>query len=87
MRKSRFTPGERLKEKRLSLGLSLRDVHAQSLKLALKLGNKRFILPPSRLHDLEMKHQIPRIHRLYTLAHVYGYDVRELLSWYGMPRS
>lgn len=71
---------------RLGLGLTLRDVHTASMKLALRLKNRRFILPASRLHDFEMKNTIPGLHRLYTLAHVYGCDVSELLGWYGVPR-
>jgi hypothetical protein len=55
------------------------------MKLARKHRNRRFILPASRLHEFEVKNTVPGLHRLYTLAHVYGYDVRELLGWYGVP--
>jgi hypothetical protein len=55
------------------------------MKLARKLRNQRLILPASRLHDFEVKDTIPSIHRLYTLAHLYGFDIRELLGWYGVP--
>ena len=85
MPKYRSTPGERLRATRWALGLTLRDVHTESMKLARTLRNRRFILPASRLHDFEVKNTIPSIHRLYTLAHVYGCDVRELLGWYGVP--
>ncbi|HTR23051.1 MAG TPA: hypothetical protein VMI10_03645 [Terriglobales bacterium] len=47
----------------------------------------RFILPPSRLHDIELKNKVPGIHRLYTLSHIYGCDLRAMLDWYGIPRS
>jgi hypothetical protein len=70
----------------MGLGLSLRDVHRASLKLAQKLRNRKFTVPASRLHDCEVKNVIPSIHRLYTLARVYGCDFRELCSWYGVPR-
>jgi hypothetical protein len=67
--------------------MTLRDVHAASMKLAQGFQEKRFILPPSRLHDLETKNIVPNIHRLYTLAEVYEFDLRELLEWYGVPRT
>jgi hypothetical protein len=67
--------------------MSLRDVHQTSLKLARKLRNKRFVLPPSRLHQIEIKNSIPSIHRLYTLAYSYGCEMRELARWYGVPLS
>jgi transcriptional regulator with XRE-family HTH domain len=85
MRKRRSTPGERLRKTRLRLGLTLRDVHTRSLQVASKLGNKRFVIPAIRLHDAELKNRVPSIHRLYTLAQVYGRDVQELLGWYGIP--
>ena len=80
------SPGEYLRITRWALGLTLRDVHMASTKLARRLRNKRFILPASRLHDFEVKGTIPGLHRLYTLAQVYGRDVSELLGWYGVPR-
>jgi transcriptional regulator with XRE-family HTH domain len=86
MPKHRSSPGERLRATRSALGITLRDVHTASEKLAQKHRNRRFILPPSRLHDLEVKNTVPSLHRLYTLAHVYGCDVRDLLGWYGVPR-
>jgi len=86
MPKRQSSPGERLRVTRLALGLTLRDVHTESIKLARRLRNRRFILPASRLHDFEVKNTIPSLHRLYTLAHVCGCEVRELLGWYGVPR-
>jgi len=82
----RSSPGERLRATRWALGLTLRDVHTASLRLARKLRNRKFILPASRLHDFEVKDTSPSIHRLYTLAHVYRCDVTELMGWYGVPR-
>jgi hypothetical protein len=54
--------------------------------LARELGNPAFAIPPSRSYDIETKTVTPNIHRLYTLAHIYGFDLRELLGWYGVPR-
>jgi len=78
-------PGQHLRAHRLSLELTLRDVHAASLSWARELRNPAFVIPPSRLHDIEMKKIIPSVHRLYTLARVYKCRLNELLSWYGIP--
>ncbi|MBV9482746.1 MAG: helix-turn-helix transcriptional regulator [Acidobacteria bacterium] len=85
MARRQLSPGERLRVTRDALGLTLRNVHTASLVLARKLRNKRFILPASRLHDLEAKDSVPSIHRLYTLAHVYRCNVTKLMNWYGVP--
>jgi transcriptional regulator with XRE-family HTH domain len=78
-------PGQHLRTRRLSLGLTLRDVHVASLSLARELRKPAFVIPPSRLHDIEMKKMTPSIHRLYTLARVYRCRLNELLWWYGIP--
>ena len=79
-------PGPRLRARRLSLELTLRDVHRASVKLARELRNPAFVIPPSRSHDIETKMITPSIHRLYTLARVYKCSLDELLSLYGIPR-
>lgn len=83
----RRTPGERLRAVRLVCDLSLRDVHHQSAKLSKRLRNEDFLLPPSRLHEIEARNVTPSIHRLYTLAWIYGHDVTEFLCWYGIPQQ
>jgi len=80
------TPGERLHAVRLVQGMSLRDVQQASLRLAKQLRNEEFSLPASRLHQIEAKNMVPSIHRLYTLAEIYGYDIAEFLDWYGIPQ-
>ena len=55
------------------------------LQLAEKHRNREFILPTSRLHDIETKAVVPSIFRLYTLSWVYGRKIGELLRWYGIP--
>jgi transcriptional regulator with XRE-family HTH domain len=79
-------PGERLRALRLVLGLTLRDVHQASIALSRKLGNSEFQLPASRLHEFETRNVVPSIHRLYTLAATYRYEMTVLLAWYGIPQ-
>src|SRR5215470_9245542 len=78
--------GERLRALRLVLGLSLRDVHQASVALSKRLRNSEFLVPASRLHEFETRNVVPSIHRLYTLATIYGYEVAEFLGWYGIPQ-
>jgi hypothetical protein len=85
MVKKRRLPGERLRMRRLALGFTLREVHEASIALAMKLRNREFILPASRLHEFEVKGVVPSIYRLYTLSWMYGCKIRELLKWYGIP--
>ena len=77
--------GQNLRARRLRLGLTLGDVYRASLTLARELGNPAFILPASRVQQIEARDFVPSIHRLYALSHVYKCRLRELLSWYGIP--
>jgi transcriptional regulator with XRE-family HTH domain len=79
-------PGERLRALRLVVGFSLRDVHRQSIAISRRLQNRGFLLPASRLHEIETRDVIPSVHRLYTLACVYGCRLNEILHWYGVPQ-
>jgi hypothetical protein len=67
--------------------LSFRDVHAASLGIARKHRQPAFEISLSRLHHIETKDAIPSIHRLYTLARIYGRTLNKILSLYGIPPS
>lgn len=84
--KRRLPAGERLRLLRLACGFTLRDVQQASVALATNLQNDEFSLPASRLHEIETRSVVPSIHRLYTLASVYRYDMGEFLNWYGIPQ-
>jgi len=75
-----------LRALRLVRGLTLRDVHQASVVVSKRLRNPEFLLPASRLHEFETRDVVPSIHRLYTLATVYGYEITEFLDWYGIPQ-
>ena len=83
----RCGPGERLRALRVVHGLSLRDVHDASVRLSRKLRSQEFLLPPSRLHEFETRDVVPSVHRLYTLSRIYGYQITDLLNWYGIPQE
>jgi hypothetical protein len=47
-------------------------------------SNRAFLIPPSRLSEIESRGVIPNIHRLYTLSVVYGCTLKKLLAFYGL---
>ena len=79
--------GEQLREIREGCGLTMRQVHASSRKIAERFGIRGYEIVPSRLHLLERGQHIPNMFRLYTLATVYGISVREILRLFGMTLS
>jgi transcriptional regulator with XRE-family HTH domain len=84
-RERQANPGVELRAIRQQLGWSLREVHAASVAPARKHRHPAFVIPPSRLHSIESKNKIPSVHRLYSLARIYGRTLNELLSLYGIP--
>jgi transcriptional regulator with XRE-family HTH domain len=76
--------GEQLRALRERLGYTLRDVEAASNKIAEKYNRPEFALSLSRLSDLETKAIVPSIHKFYSLAVIYGEDVRDLMAIYGV---
>ncbi len=76
--------GQKLRALRESLGYRMKDVEMASDQIARKFENEEFLIPPSRLSDIETKGIIPSIFRLYSFAAVYRREYRELLSFYGL---
>jgi hypothetical protein len=65
----------------------MRDVEAASIVVAAKHGNDEFIIPLSRLFDIETKAITPNIYRVFSLAVIYRVEVKTILSWYGVDLS
>src|SRR5260370_5543224 len=78
-------PGLRLRQVRERLGLTYRDVQGASYELAARRGRPDFILHISRLADIENRGVVPGLHKVYTLAAVYGLNPLELSRWYDVP--
>ncbi len=76
--------GRNLRLLRKQLGLTMQDIETASTTIASRYNNNEFLIPPSRLSDIETKGILPSIHRFYSLAVIYRKDVRELLSLYGV---
>ena len=75
--------GRKLRELRASLGLSMRDVYAASEVVAGGKRSRRFLLPPSRLSEIERGEAVPNIYRMCSLAFAYNVPLRMLLEFYG----
>ena len=86
VRSRRNGRGKRLRALRLVRGLTLRAVHHASVVFSKRLRNSEFVVPVSRLHEFETRNVVPSIHRLYTLATIYGCEISELLGLYGVPQ-
>jgi hypothetical protein len=69
---------------REKLGLTLRDVELCGARLAKHYRNDEYIIPVSRLSDVENKGVVPSIYRLYTLAATYRCNFLDLLAMYGI---
>lgn len=76
--------GDALRDLRESLGLTLREVEAASIRLGEIHGNPDIALPISRISDIETKGTIPSIFRLYAFAVIYRTSLQELLSHFGL---
>jgi transcriptional regulator with XRE-family HTH domain len=76
--------GRKLRALREELGFTMREVESASIRIAKRLENEDFAIPPSRLSDIETKGVAPSIFRLYSLAAIYRCDYRDLLSYLGV---
>jgi len=77
--------GEKLRRVRERLKLTYRDVVEASQQIAHLRGSAEFLIPLSRLADIENGGRVPSIFRLYTLSAIYRQDFHEVLRWYGVP--
>jgi len=78
-------PSLRLRQVCEALGLTYRDAQSASLAIAFLRGQPDFILPISRLADIENRDVIPSIHKLYSLAAIYHLDPLQISGWYEAP--
>jgi len=73
-----------LRKIRDSLGLTMRDVENASAIVAEQHNSQEYLIPPSRLSDIETKGVVPSVFRFYCLAAIYHKPARELLQLYGI---
>ncbi len=79
-----LSAGMDLRKIREGLGLTMRDVENASQRISEHRGSEEYLIPPSRLSDIETKGVIPSIFRFYSLAAIYHKSVKSLLQLYGI---
>src|SRR6202049_5385791 len=77
-------PREALKEIRLRLGITTRDVADFSQKIAETEGNPEFHISNAWLTQVENSDSVPSIFKLYSLSSVYRIKFTDLLRLYGV---
>src|ERR1700731_379372 len=77
-------PREELKEIRLRLGITTRDVADFSQKIAESEGNPEFHISNAWLTQVENSDSVPSIFKLYTLSSIYRIKFTDLLLLYGV---
>lgn len=76
--------GSRLKDLRLRLGISLREVEQQSHKIASARGSQEFVVSNHWLTKLENGHRTPSIYTLFSLSAIYKVKFSEIISLFGL---
>src|SRR5277367_1413912 len=79
-----LSAGMFLRQIRDSLGLTMRDVEDASAIISQQRDSQEYMIPPSRLSDIETKGIVPSVFRFYCLAAIYHRPARELLRLYGI---
>lgn len=79
-----LSAGMSLRKIRDSLGLTMRDVENASVIISRQRCSPEYVIPPSRLSDIETKGVVPSVFRFYCLAAIYHRPSRELLRLYGI---
>ena len=79
--------GKRLKQLRLRLGLTLREVEARSLQLAEKRQNHDYFISRAWLNNVENGSYTPSIYKLYSLSVIYRDSWTNIISFFGLRPS
>jgi transcriptional regulator with XRE-family HTH domain len=76
--------GTRLKELRLRVGLTLRDVEARSLTLAEDKKSRDYFISRGWLNNVENGSYTPSIYKLYSLSVIYRDSWTNVLGFFGL---
>ena len=74
--------GERLKQLRLQLGLTTREVAELSRRIASAEANEEFAVSHARLIQIENDESTPSIYKLFALSAIYGRSFTSLVALY-----
>jgi len=74
----------KMKELRKGRCLTMRDVYELSREIAGVRHSRAFLIPPSRLSEIEIRGVVPNIYKLYVLSFAYELSLDKLLRIYGL---
>lgn len=76
--------GQKLRQIRERLNLTLRAVEGASLEIADSERNSEYVVSTARLNQIESDGSLPSIYKLCSLAVIYEMGVEEVLTLYGI---
>jgi len=76
--------GQRLRQMRERLNLTLRAVEEASLEIGDSERTSEYVVSTGRLNQIENDGSLPSIYKLYSLAVIYHLGVEEMLALYGI---
>src|SRR5208337_3170120 len=82
VRKASPSAGEKLKELRVRLGLTTRDVEAKSRQIAEEKHSQEYYLSHAWVTDIENGEFTPSIYKFFTFSAIYQRRITELLSFF-----
>ena len=80
----KVSPGQYLKAVRERLQIGMRDVQEASMVIAAEESNDSFYISAARLTQIEKEESVPSFHKLFSLCSIYGLDLNDILSRYGV---
>jgi len=76
--------GQKLRQIRERLNLTLRLVEEASLEIADAQGNSEYVVSTGRLNQIENDGSLPSIYKLYSISVIYHLTIDEALALYGI---
>ncbi len=78
-----YQAGQRLREIREKLGLTLRDVEEQSRRITEEMQVMDYLITAGRLSQVENSNSLPSLYKLATLSFIYKLPLTEMFRIYG----
>jgi transcriptional regulator with XRE-family HTH domain len=75
-------PGEKLRDVRIRLGLTTRQVDLMSRSISQAKGDEDYVVSHARLVQIENGESTPSVFKLFSLSAVYGCGITTLLDMY-----
>lgn len=76
--------GQKLKELRMSLGLTTRDVEERSRQIAKEEHNQEYYVSHAWVTEIENGEYTPSIYKFFTFSAVYQRRITEVMSFFGL---